>query len=535
MKNIKHYLLGLLALAFVVVSCDEDEELINQRLAENPLPGEVTGSAGTFNFSRYISIGNSLAAGFQDNALYTDAQDQSFPALFAQQLATTGVGGGAFNQPDINSANGFAGNGPSGPLGRFELSLSLLRPVPTAGELPTPYTGDKSALSNFAVPGMTQLQVNDPGLAANGLYARFASNPGTSTVLGDALATNPSFYTYWLGNNDVLRYAVSGGADISLISDTGDFQASITESLGALANSGARGVVINLPPVVVAPFFRAVPWNAVPLDEATATLLNGGFAGFNQALLGLLQASGLGVPGISTTQADVDQRTVTYAAGQNPILMVDTDLVDYNRPGGEFDILQGIGAIDAAQRAALAPFGQARPATPNDLPLLTAATEIGREIAGPTVLSGISLPIADNFILSATEVVRVVTARATFNAVIDGVVAGVNQVAGGQAITILDTHPIFADVFGLDAASATALALTPAGIAAADGTLGIVVDGVTLAPDFSPNGIVSTDGIHPNPRGHAIIANALIDHLNGLGADIPSVNVLALRSVLTTD
>lgn len=531
MKNIRTYLLSLLAVGFVLaLSCDEDQDLTDQRLADNPLPGPTTGSSGSLDVSKYIALGNSLSAGFMDGALYNSGQASSFPNMIATQLQISGVGGGTFNQPDINSMNGFSGLGPgNAPLGRFELSLSQLRPVPTAGELPTAYTGDKAALNNFAVPGMRLVDVNSPALAVNnGLYGRFASNPGTSTVLGQALAANPSFFTFWLGSNDVLGYATGGGTNEAQITDAASFQTELTASLGALVATGADGVVINIPPVILTPFFRAVSWNPIPLDQATADVLNGAFAGYNGVLNALAQFQLL-------TAEEAAARQVTYAAApNNPLLMADDALTDI---GPLLDVLVGQGAITATQRAQLEPYRIARQATSNDLPTLRAAGEIQRDVLGNgQLLSGISWPIGDEFVLSASEVVNVVTARATYNAIIDAVVTGINAQAGSSKIAVLDIQPAFADIFGLDAATATALALSPAAVAAGDGELGIMVEGTNLAPDFGPNGIFSTDGIHPNPRGHGIVTNLIIDILNTkYNASIPKVNVLALRSVLTTN
>ncbi|MFY0592380.1 hypothetical protein [Roseivirga sp.] len=524
MKNLKIYLFALLTFVFAIQSCDEDVDLIAQQLADNPLPGEVTGTPGSLDLSNYVSIGNSIAAGFQDGALYTDAQNQSFATFLGRQFQVTGVGGGSFNVPSINSANGFSGTNPAGGFfGRFELSLSLLRPLPTAGELPEAFDGDKSSLNNFAVPGMKMTDISNVGLANNGLYARFATSPGTSTVLGDALAVDPTFFTFELGANDVLGYATSGGADEGDITDAATFQANLQTSLGALVGSGAQGVVMNVPLILTAPFFRAVPYNAVPLDAATANALNGGFAGFNQALAGMVQATLI-------TQADMDQRMVQYAAGPNPILIVDDALEDL---GPKFDLL----GLPATLRAGLEPFRQSRPAVATDLALLTAAGEIGRDLTGSgTVLSGISVPIADNFILTQAEQVNVITARATYNAIISGVIAAINAGQGSTVLAEYDINVQMADIAGLTPALATQLALSDAAIAAADGVLGIVVEGVNLAPDFSPNGVFSTDGIHPNPRGHGIVANAIIQVMNDtFGSTIPLMSVLPLRSVLTTD
>lgn len=529
MKNIKTYVLALLAFAVVISACDEDKDLLEQRIADNPFPNAPSGDSGSIDLSRFISIGNSLTAGYMDGALYTNGQDRSFPNLLSQQFQISGIGGGAFSQPDINSQNGFSGQGPNGPLGRFELSLSLLIPLPTAGEIPTAYAGDKSALRNFAVPGMRLVDISDASLAArNPLYARFASSPGTSTVLGDATGASPTFFSFWLGSNDVLGYAAGGGVDEALITDQASFAASLQNSLGALVATGAKGVVLTVPPVVIIPFFRAVPYNAIPMtDQATVDQLNAGFAGLNAALAGLAQFNLI-------SDAEAAARSVSYSLGANPILMHDDALTDL---GPLFDVLLGAGAITSAQRAQLQAFVQSRPATPNDLPTLSAATQLGTVVGdNPAAILGVSVPAPDNLILSGSEVVRVVTARATYNGVIAAVVNGINAQAGANTISMVDVQPAFADLFGLDAATATALALSPAAIAAADGQLGMMVNGVTLGPDFGPNGVFSTDGVHPNPRGHAIIGNVIIDNLNTVyGANIPSINVLNLRGIITTN
>ena len=555
MKKFNTYFLSLMVASLAFTACDEEDDILAKQEAENPIPPAFVGDPGALDFTNYVALGNSITAGLMDAALYTDGQAHSFPNLLAQQLQANGVNGGTFSQPDINSANGYSGPGADGvpgtsdDLGRLELSLSQLKPVPTAGEAPTEFTGDKSTLNNFGVPGMRVVDVNSPALASNPYYGRFATTPGVSTVLGDALATNPSFFTYWLGNNDILGYAVDGGVDPSSITSQGDFQQALQESLGGLVQSGAQGAVMTLPLFVTLPYFNAVPYNAITLDAATVTQLNAGFDGYNQALQGLVQLSASGlVPGLNVTQADADQRMVVHTTGANPIVMNDDDLTDYSRPGGEFDILMAAGFITPAQRQALEPFGQTRFATSNDRPVLPAATQLGTPYMGnANAVIGVSWPAADGLILSEAEAEVVVGTRATYNAIIAAVVDGINQQAGSQAITLVDVQPAFADIAGLDAATASflvdptmganpALAAMAANAAtAADGEQGIEVDGVNLAPDFSPNGIYSTDGIHPNPRGHAIIANVIIDALNaGKSSVIPSVDVLFYRSIIAT-
>lgn len=550
MKRLKIYLFALLPLAFITFSCDEEDAILEQQLADNPLPGALTGNPGTLNFSNYVSIGNSLTAGYMDGALYTSGQANSFPNLLATQLQVSGVGGGTFNQPEIGSEIGYSGPGPDGIPGtsddRGKFVLNLTRRAPETlpnGVLPGLYTGNKSELNNFGVPGMKITDALNPGLASNGLYARFATAPGTSTVLGDALATSPSFFTYWLGNNDILGYAVGGGVDALAITSSGDFQAALQQSLGALVQSGAQGVVLTLPPMVLLPYFRAVPYNAIPMtSQAVVDQLNASFAAVNGAINAAAQFNFI-------TTEDATSRQVSYNLGANPILMHDDALTDL---GPFWDQLVQLNQMTTSQRAALDPYRQSRPATSNDLPTLASATSLGTPLVVggqpiPTAVIGVSYPAPDNLILSASEVQTVVGTRATYNAIIAGVVAAINAQSNGS-ITLVDVQPAFADLFGLSPALASFLidpsnganpalaAMATAAAARADGVLGIEVDGQNLAPDFSPNGVFSTDGVHPNPRGHGIVANLIIDALNSSkGSTIPSVNVTALRSVITTN
>ncbi|MFT7056135.1 MAG: hypothetical protein ACJAR3_001766 [Roseivirga sp.] len=534
MKKLKIYFLAFIASGAILSSCDEADILTDQRKADNPLPdtSAPTGAPGTVNLAKYVSIGNSLTAGYMDGALYTNGQQSAFPNMLGAQFGISGLGGTTFNQPDINSPNGFSSVAGGVVLGRFILDLSIPGPVPTQGEVPTAFAGDKAALNNFGVPGMRLVDIADASLGTrNALFGRFASSPGASSVLQDVLATQPTFYTFWLGNNDVLGYATGGGVNPDAITSNADFQNALSSSLGAMTQAGAKGMVLTIPPVVLAPFFRAVRWNAVPLVEAQVSQLNPAFAGLNNVLDGLAANQLI-------TANEAARRKVVYQVGQNAVLMFDKDLEDL---GPKFDILLALQAITPAQRAGIEPYRQSRPAISSDLPTFLAAGELGRVIGGnAALLSGISIPIGDRFVLSTNEVIKTVTARATFNGIIKGVVDAINSQVPG-AITIVDIQPTFADLFGLTPTLAAQLALglgtdpdaAAASRARADGVLGIRIEGKNLAPDFGPNGIFSVDGIHPNPRGNAIIANLIIERMReAYGATIPSIPVLEKRGIL---
>jgi lysophospholipase L1-like esterase len=137
--------------------------------------------------------------------------------------------------------------------------------------------------------------------------------------------------------------------------------------------------------------------------------------------------------------------------------------------------------------------------------------------------------LGDAYALTAAEQTAVVTARATYSGVIAGIAAAI------PGVVMFDVQPLFADVAGLTPTQAAQLALTSLAQSAADGVQGIKIDGYNYAPDFSPNGLFSTDGVHPNPKGHAYLTNQIIQTINKeFGSTIPEVDLVPFRTVITT-
>src|SRR6478752_4816379 len=229
-KNIKS-LMTIALVAIVTVACKQDIPTLNPP----PQPEAPTGDKGNADFTKYVAIGNSLTAGFQAGALFTEGQNNSFPSILSKQLSIAQGTTLTFNQPDIGSVNGYNSSysNPTASVIRGRMILfaadnvqahALPTPAATPGvpapyntaDIPTPYTGDKTKLNNFGVPGIILAQFLTPDTgnpakpAFNGLWARFASQPGVKSILEDVLNTNPSFFTFDLGNNDVLGYATNG-------------------------------------------------------------------------------------------------------------------------------------------------------------------------------------------------------------------------------------------------------------------------------------------------------------------------------------
>ena len=521
----------LIAVAFVASACESSfDSLVEEQITNNPLPTGATYSSGSADYSNIVSIGASITAGLMDGALYNQGQAHSFPNLMAKALEPAGAG--VFTQPDINSVNGYNVSVQSpacNPVcGRFALDTNIPGPSPVInGDPIAPFTGSKEFLNNFGVPGLHLWQLDEPGAGNpnspyySGFYARFASQPGVSTVLDDAIARNPSFITFWVGGNDVLSYLGTGGVNDALLTDVATFQALFTSAMTKIATqTTAKGVVADIPPLAAAPTFRAVSYNAIPLDAATAGQLNANFAGFNQLI------DALAAPPFSLPAEVLAGRKIQYQAGQNAVLVQDDAATDL---GPYFDQIQGAGLIDAATRAAIAPYEQARQLRVDatvgpELLLLSAGAVLGTpaDPTNPLSLIGLVVPLADSYTLTADEILKSEVARQTFNAIIKQVVAATNQASGGTRFALWETNSAtsaISDLFGLDGSP-----------------LGLVIEGVNLAPDFSPNGVFSTDGVHPNFRGSAILANEFIDVAeNAFGGTLPRVDVLNLPSVLLCD
>lgn len=519
----------LLVFAMLLYGCNADPLGSDRSDVDLPDNGTVEYSSGSADLSNYVAIGNSLTAGFADGALYNSAQQRSFPALLAQQFQQAG-GPQGFNQPDINSVNGcnasvsVCDGSVSNPLGRFKLDINLPGPSPTMnGDPITPYTGDPAALNNFGVPGIQVGQLLTPGTgtpgdpAFNGMYARFASNPGSSTILGDAIAAQPSFFTLWIGSNDILGYAVSGATNNSIFTSEADFEArygAVVSQLMDNDNTSADGVVLDIPPMLFAPFFRAVPYNPIvfdendPVDVATVNQLNAGFSAFND-FLDIIVANGL------WNAADAERRKVSYQLGANPILVNDPNLSSLT---GVLSILESQGIITSEQRQALAPLVRARQLEEGELALFSAAQVLGTlaDPDDPTSAIGVAVPLSANHFLAFADIERIEERRAAFNSIISNTVSAL----GGNRLALYETDSsgsIFSRLFGLDGSGP-----------------GVQSGGEVLMPDFTPFGVFSTDGIHPAARGNALLANEIMALMEDqFDAVLPRVNVLSLPTIST--
>lgn len=230
----------------------------------------ITPSKGQADFSRYIAVGNSLTSGFSDGGLYLEGQKNSFPEMIAVQMKN--VGGGEFYTPFFNDAqadgtgykklSGF--NATGGPV------LADVAPQAVRGQIVVPgfgnvnlltkYTGE---INNYGVPGIKLGQITfKPYGNLNGYFERMlpGNSPANNTAYLDFVTEKPfTFFSMWLGNNDILGYATTGGASpADQPTDKATFAALYNLAATTLTKNGAKGVVATIPNVLNTPYFKTV-------------------------------------------------------------------------------------------------------------------------------------------------------------------------------------------------------------------------------------------------------------------------------------
>ena len=472
-KNIK----WLCLVALTIIACNKkDDDVVNYGSSDGkPL------TFGTADFSKYVALGNSLSAGFSDNALFIEGQKTAWTSILAQQFKT--VGGGEFKIPFMaDNVGGFSGSTtftprlylvpPAGPGLNPTISSVALPPYRQVATTNAAIvlTG---GFNNMGVPGAKSFHLGAPGYGQlNPYFGRFASSP-TASVIGDAVAQNATFFSLWIGNNDVLGYASSGGTGTNQLTNTNPttygqnditntnvfaatYNALLSDQTG-LRKNGAKGVVANIPYVTSIPLFTTVPFNALPLNATQVAQLT---AGYNQYNLVLQQA----VIGNLMTQAEANSRTITFTVGQNAVVIIDeylaTDLTVLN--------------------PALI---KMRQATASDLILLSSqGTSVQAHLAGG---NGSQFPLQDRWVLSKGEIAELKTATDAFNMTI-------KTLASQYGLAFVDANALLNQV----------------------ATTGVTANGYTVKSNYITGGGFSLDGVHPSPRGYALIANEFIKEIN---------------------
>jgi len=244
MKKILIALVVALPIVFLFQGCEDRTEI--------SAPVLSTGSA---NLSRYFAVGNSLTAGYQSGALYKSGQEYSYARLMSMQMGTS------FETPWVSD--------PGLAPGRIEVQSfnpatgSLVTKINTANGAPTNlgYTG---IYNNLGIPGATLVDFFSTTSSANSVSPGNAyfdvilrsTTASPNTMWSSLKAAKPTFVSFWLGNNDILGYATSGGTVGH--TPTAVFGAIYKQAMDSLKTLNAGVVVMNIPDVSKLPYFTTV-------------------------------------------------------------------------------------------------------------------------------------------------------------------------------------------------------------------------------------------------------------------------------------
>ncbi len=286
---------------------------------------------GSANFTSYVAVGNSLTAGYANGALYISGQKYGWANILAQQMKKVGMKG-IFKIPYMPTEDGVgASEGGGTPTFRTKLVLGYskncqgktsLGPVPSnpqasQAELFKEITTSVAAggpYNNLGIPGIRVTDLFLPNLALrNPYFYRIAYHP-TDTLLYYAAKVHPTFFSLWIGNNDVLGYAASGGVGSKITPMDGPvgvgFKASIDAAVKYLANlTKGDGVIADIPDITSIPYFNTIPYDPIVLNQTQADQLNAAYAKYNGAM------KLMGLP-----------YRITFKAGANPMVISDPSM-----------------------------------------------------------------------------------------------------------------------------------------------------------------------------------------------------------------
>ena len=224
-------LLGLL----LVAACQNDQ--LNRPFANTPVDPL---------FARFVSMGNSITAGFQSGGINDSTQQQSYAVVLARAMRSP------FFVPLMRRPGcppPFTNVFTQARVGGATPTTCALRNVP---QIPPPY------ISNTAVPGAEAIDIYtnlDTASNANALTQFFLGGMTQAQMMERA---QPTFVSVWIGNNDVLGAATSAtnAGDSTAITSAANFQARYGALLDTIAAAKPRGVVlIGVANVTGVPYF----------------------------------------------------------------------------------------------------------------------------------------------------------------------------------------------------------------------------------------------------------------------------------------
>lgn len=411
---------------WVLLSCETNS---------NKATGKISGEA---DFSKFIAIGESYSAG---NVKTPAGQKESPMAILAGQFAK--VGGGEFKIP-FNA---------------------YVEDVSNAG----PY-------QNLAVPSTSSYHVIDKTFSSKSSYFKNLSSKDDNSILDEVLAQKDrTFFSIWIGGNDLVQYSSQGGLGIVRKADEPldnynptvtkpdgskltiqdltspeTFDKIYTELVNKFMEGGSQGVLASLSNVIDLPFFTAIPAQSITLTQKEADQLNLHYKDYNKSLDLITNPD-------PTLKMEIERRRIVFKAGDNNgAVIIDEDLT---------------------------PLGKVpnyRQTMADDIILLTAK----KMMTDPKVKLGTKTPMDDQYVLIPSEIKNINEVTKAYNNTI-------KRIAADKNLAYVNLDSLMNQLKSPE---------------------GLIHDGVKYTSKLTGN-FFSLEAL-PNSRGNAFMSNEFIKAIN---------------------
>ncbi|MFA6457008.1 MAG: hypothetical protein WCW40_09325 [Bacteroidota bacterium] len=436
---------------------------------------------GSVTINKYVAVGNSLAAGYQSNGLYESAQIYSYPNILAGQLKLAGSGLGTFEQPywvdpgnPVSATSTVAARyviisladpnnpviGPKGEqikAGAPKNATTLLRPYDNLGLPGAPLAGFMDTVGTYQG-------------ALGAAIIRGAGGLPKSQFLS-VRALQPQLVTFWLGNNDVLGYATTGGTSPAAPTPTATFSYLYNQALDTMkkAVANVKIVVGTIPNVTTIPFFTTIG------PKVAAKLAASGGLSFYYQKAGET-AVGTG----STKFANPANNPLICLTGSAYAGYIGAGAGSSNVQGGKF--YRDVAASKGFPLSAVIPVGVDT----------TKPFGLHPQNPWPNVL-----------VLDSSEIAKATQAVNEFN-------AAIKSIAATHGAAVVDFNAIFNNI----------------------NVNGLTISGVKYTSAYITGGLFSLDGVHPSNRGAGVLANEIIKVMNSsFGTSVTYVNISSLPAL----
>ena len=234
----RHAVAPLLLALSIVAGCYSDESL--NPPATPPVP---TGGA---LFQRYVSMGNSIAAGFQSGGINDSTQQRAYPVLLAS------AAGAAFTIPHLTMPgcpSPYTNNAQKTHVGGI--------PDATYRSICFGRQSNTTAINNVAVPGAGVEDMFSNFATPISIYEQLSAFfLGGRTEIKAMQDANPTLISLEIGPNDVLGALIDdvNPGDSTQVTSIAVFTANYTALLDSLDATGGKVVLFTVPDVTSLPY-----------------------------------------------------------------------------------------------------------------------------------------------------------------------------------------------------------------------------------------------------------------------------------------